>query len=112
MKHALSFPKYKTAINKIIARLKDLMIPFQHRLYCTPSMQGSYSIKKALPTLVPEMSYSSLSIQEGGTASSVFAAMVMGEFVGDVEKVRRDLREYCGMDTFAMVEIVGRLRGC
>ena len=107
---ALSFPKYKTAINNIISRLKDLMIPFQQRWYYTPSMQGSYSIKKVLPALVPELSYSNLNIQEGGTASGVFAAMVMGEFVGDVEQTRRDLREYCGMDTRAMVEVLKKLR--
>ncbi|HQW96258.1 MAG TPA: DUF2779 domain-containing protein, partial [Saprospiraceae bacterium] len=107
---ALSFPKYKTAINNIISRLKDLMIPFQQRWYYTPSMQGSYSIKKVLPALVPELSYSNLNIQEGGTASGVFAAMVMGEFVGDVEQTRRDLREYCGMDTGAMVEILRKLQ--
>ena len=68
---ALSFPKYKAAINRIIARLKDLMIPFQQRWYYTPSMQGSYSIKKVLPALVPVMSYSNLNIQEGTTASGV-----------------------------------------
>ena len=73
-------------------------------------MQGSYSIKKVLPALVPKLSYSNLNIQEGGTASGVFAAMVMGEFVGDVEQVRRDLREYCGMDTRAMVEVLKKLR--
>ena len=86
------------------------MIPFQQRWYYTPSMQGSYSIKKVLPALVPELSYKNLNIQEGGTASGVFAAMVMGEFDGDVEKVRRDLREYCGMDTRGMVEIVKKLQ--
>ena len=107
---ALSFPKYKAAVNKIIARLKDLMIPFQQRWYYTPSMHGSYSIKKVLPALVPALSYSNLNIQEGNTASSVFAAMVMGEFDGDVEQVRGDLREYCGMDTVAMVEILRKLQ--
>ncbi len=106
---ASSFPKYKVGINKIIARLKDLMIPFQQRWYYTPLMQGSYSIKKVLPALVPEMSYSDLNIQEGGTASNVFAAMVMGEYTGDVEQTRKDLLEYCGMDTLAMVEIVKKL---
>jgi len=108
---ALSFPKYKIAINNIITRLKDLMIPFQQRWYYTPSMQGSYSIKKVLPALVPELSYSNLNIQESATASGVCAAMVMGEFVGYVEQVRRDLLEYCGMDTRAMMWILGKLRG-
>ncbi len=107
---AMSFPKYKIGINNIIARLKDLMIPFQQRWYYTPSMQGSYSIKKVLPALVPEMSYKDLNIQEGGSASNVFASMVMGEFEGDVEQVRGDLREYCGMDTLGMVEVLKKLR--
>ena len=34
----------------------------------------------------------------------------MGEFGGDVEQVRGDFREYCGMDTLGMVEILGKLR--
>jgi len=107
----LQFPKYKTKLDYIISRLKDLMIPFQQRWYYTPSMQGSYSIKKVLPALVPEMSYDDLEIQEGGTASILFAAMLTGIFNGDTEKVRKDLLDYCRMDTMAMVEIYRKVKG-
>lgn len=104
------FPKDSEAINKIVGRLKDLMIPFQQRWYYTPAMQGSYSIKMVLPALVPELSYDNLNIKEGGTASNTFAAMVTGSFVGDVEKTRKDLLAYCGLDTHAMVKILEKLQ--
>jgi hypothetical protein len=106
---ALIFPKYSAGINKIIERLKDLMVPFQQRWYYSPAMQGSYSIKKVLPALVPELSYDDLNISEGGTASNTFAAMLMGEFEGDVALTRKDLLEYCKLDTLAMVEILNKL---
>ncbi len=107
---ALVFPKYSFGINKIIERLKDLMVPFQQRWYYTPAMQGSYSIKKVLPALVPELSYNDLNIKEGGTASNTFAAMLMGEFEGDINQTRNDLLAYCKLDTLAMVEILNKLK--
>jgi hypothetical protein len=103
-------PKHRTPILKIIDRLKDLMVPFRDRAYYTPSMQGSYSIKKVLPALVPELSYKDLNIQEGGTASNTFSQMVQGTFVGDVDQSRKDLLAYCELDTLAMVRILDVLR--
>jgi hypothetical protein len=107
---ALAFPQYSFGINKIIERLKDLMIPFQQRWYYTPTMQGSYSIKKVLPALVPDLSYNDLNIKEGGTASNTFAAMLTGEFQGDIDQTRKDLLAYCKLDTLAMVEILKKLK--
>ena len=51
------FPEYTKPLQKIIDRLTDLMAPFRDRLYYTPEMRGSYSIKDVLPALVPELSY-------------------------------------------------------
>lgn len=104
------YPQFEDEINNIIDRLKDLMTPFQKRWYYTPEMKGSYSIKSVLPALVPELSYQSLEIQEGGTASSTFTQMVIGQFQGDIQKTRTDLLEYCKLDTFAMVKIVEKLK--
>ena len=82
------------------------MIPFQQKWYYTPEMRGRYSIKSVLPALVPELSYNDLDIKEGGTASNTFLSMVNGTFEGDVEKTRKQLLEYCKMDTQAMVKIL------
>ncbi len=103
------FPKYSYELRRIVNRLKDLMIPFQQKWYYTPEMRGSYSIKYVLPALVPELSYNDLEIKEGGTASNTFLSMVNGTFEGDVEETRRQLLEYCKLDTYAMVKILEKL---
>ena len=103
------FPKYSNELRGIVNRLKDLMIPFQQKWYYTPEMKGSYSIKYVLPALVPELSYNDLEIKEGGTASNTFLSMVNGTFEGDAEETRRQLLEYCKLDTFAMVKILEKL---
>lgn len=56
--------------------IKDLMTPFQNKHYYHPKMQGSYSIKYVLPSLVPEMekAYKELNlVHHGGEAMQTFA---------------------------------------
>jgi len=104
------FPQYQKEIQAIIDRLVDLMIPFRERSYYLPEMRGSYSIKKVLPALVPALSYSDLEISEGGTASNTFSEMAMGTFTGNIQKTRKNLLEYCKLDTYAMVKILDVLQ--
>lgn len=103
------YPSKSDDIQDIIDRLVDLMIPFQKKHYYAPDLKGSYSIKKVLPSLVPELSYSDLEVSNGGMAMDIFKHMMQGTFNGDVENTRKDLLEYCGLDTFAMVKIVEKL---
>ena len=77
--------------------------------YYTPEMRGSYLIKYVLPALVPDLSYNDLEIKEGGAASNTFLSMFNESFEGDVEETRRQLLEYCKLDTFAMVKILEKL---
>lgn len=100
------FPEYSNELRGIVNRLKDLMTPFQQKWYYTPEMKGSYSIKSVLPALVPELSYNDLEIKEGGTASNTFLSMVNGTFEGDLQVARKQLLEYCKLDTYAMVKIL------
>ena len=103
------FPQYSEKLKNIINRLKDLMIPFQKKWYYTPEMRGSYSIKSVLPALTDNLSYDSLEIKEGGTASDTFLQMINKSFKGDEDKVRKQLLQYCELDTQAMVEIMKKL---
>lgn len=103
------FPDYSNELIGIVNRLKDLMIPFQKKWYYTPEMKGSYSIKHVLPALVPELSYNGLEIKEGGDASSTFLSMLNGTFDGNINESRKQLLEYCEMDTYAMVKILEKL---
>ena len=85
------------------------MLPFKNKWYYSPKMKGSYSIKYVLPALVPDLSYDNLDIKDGGTASNIFLSMVNGTFNGNVKETRKQLLEYCYMDTFAMVKILEKL---
>ena len=85
------------------------MIPFQQKWYYTPEMKGSYSIKNVLPAMVPELSYNDLEIKEGGIASDTFLQMINKSFKGDEELTRKQLLEYCKLDTLAMVKILKKL---
>tara|TARA_B100000902_G_C27322309_1_gene925523 strand:- start:49 stop:1542 length:1494 start_codon:yes stop_codon:yes gene_type:complete len=104
------FSEYSNELTGIINRLKDLMIPFQQKWYYIPEMKGSYSIKAVLPALFPELSYNNLEIKEGSTASNIFLSMVNETFEGDIKETRRQLLEYCKLDTFAMVRILDKLK--
>ena len=72
-------------------------------------MKGSHSIKNVLPAMLDNLSYDSLTIKEGGMASHTFAQMMSGTFKGNTENTRKDLLEYCKLDTLAMVEIINKL---
>jgi hypothetical protein len=103
---AEDFPIYANEINERISRIVDLMLPFQKKQYYTPEMQGSYSIKKVLPALVPQLSYDNLEINNGGNASAAFEQLYYEKDKEIVNKTRNNLLRYCKLDTLAMVEIL------
>ena len=106
---AEAFPKYKTEIEERINRVKDLMMPFQKKYYYTYKMQGSYSIKSVLPALIPELSYESLEINEGGLASTAYESLYSETDLMRIADIRNNLLQYCKMDTFAMVKLLEKL---
>jgi hypothetical protein len=106
---AEDFPEYKKGINERLKRIKDLMLPFQKKYYYNPEMKGSYSIKNVLPALVPEMSYDGMAIAEGGAAMNAFEALINEKDEAKIQEIRKDLLEYCKMDTLGMVKIKNAL---
>ena len=103
---AAIFPVYAEALQRITARMKDLMIPFEQRHYYTPEMKGSYSIKSVLPALVPALSYKDLEIGSGGLASNSFESLYDETDSGKIGTIRSNLLKYCELDTLAMVRIL------
>ena len=104
------FPKYASVIEEIIDRIIDIMIPFQKKWYYAPEMEGSYSIKKVLPALVPELSYKELTIADGGSASLAYESLFEEKDMFKIQETRKNLLEYCKLDTLAMVEILSKLK--
>jgi len=103
------YPQHEDAIKAVLDRIVDLMAPFRKN-YRLPEMEGSYSIKYVLPALVPELSYDELTIGNGGDASAAFYNLGKTADEGNVENTRKALLEYCKLDTWAMVKLLGVLR--
>ncbi|MCU0412883.1 MAG: DUF2779 domain-containing protein [Ignavibacteriaceae bacterium] len=106
---ARNFPEYADEIERLISRIKDLMIPFQKKYYYAPEMKGSFSIKAVLPALVPELSYDELEINEGGLASIAYESLQTQTDLMIIAEIKKQLLEYCKMDTLGMVRILERL---
>jgi hypothetical protein len=100
------FPRYSEVINSLVVRIKDLMYPFQKKFYYKPEMKGSHSIKNVLPALIPSLTYNNLNIAEGSMASLAFEQLLYEDDFIRVSEIRRDLLEYCKLDTLAMVKIL------
>ncbi|HEY7884686.1 MAG TPA: DUF2779 domain-containing protein [Cellvibrionaceae bacterium] len=97
------------AINK---RMVDLL-PMARKHYYHPSQQGSWSIKKLLPAIAPELDYSQLDgIQDGGMAMQAYSEATAASTSDERRlQIRRELLAYCKLDTYAMVRIWDVFRG-
>jgi len=103
-------PEHAPAINRVIARLVDLIVPFRNRSVYDWRMEGSASLKAVLPALIPELSYDELEVTDGGAASAAWLRMMASEDAGEKERLRQALLDYCHLDTLAMVRILEWLR--
>lgn len=103
---ARDFPQYSGRIQLLYDRLVDLMVPFRRKHLYEPEMNGSYSLKAVLPALVPDLSYSGLEIQEGGSASLTYESLYDDPDSESIAKKRDDLLKYCELDTMSMVRIL------
>ena len=99
------FPDLAQSLQAILDRLRDFEKVIQENVY-HPEFRGSFSLKKVLPALVPELSYAGLDIRDGDAAIARFARMAKGETTGrDAETTRRKLLEYCKVDTLALLRL-------
>ncbi len=109
----------------ILPRIKDLWDVFRNFWYYDSKQKGSASIKYVLPVL-SDLSYSEMDIRNGIMASLEYERVTFGsndeickeetkninpeEVKGLIKlerkRVRDNLEKYCGLDTFAEVEIV------
>jgi len=109
---AVAFPQYEEHLLAIADNVVDLEVPFKNKSYYVPEMKGKSSIKVVLPALVPDMvkAYDDLNlIHNGGDAMNTFPKLVD---MNDEKKAeyRTALLEYCKLDTWAMVEVLKKLK--
>ena len=110
---AEQFPDLSEHLLAIRKNMKDLATPFQKKWYYTEAMGGYYTIKKVLPALFPddpELDYHNLEgVHHGGEASAAFATLA-DHTPEEIAVIRSNLLKYCGLDTYAMVKLLSRLR--
>lgn len=102
---AARFPRLETALLALNTRIVDLL-PIAKNRYYHPSQHGSWSIKKVLPPIAPDLSYADKGVKDGGMAMIAFQEAI-SESTTDEQReiIRQHLLDYCELDTLAMVRL-------
>ncbi|PPD55090.1 MAG: hypothetical protein CTY12_01920 [Methylotenera sp.] len=105
------FPDLSAALLAINERIVDLL-PIARANYYHPDMKGSWSIKAVLPTIAPDLDYTQLVVGGGGDAQEAYREIVHPDTPDERKQVLTEgLREYCTLDTLAMVRLVWFFQG-
>ena len=100
------FPDLVDKLNALIDRLVDLH-PITKAHYYHPAMKGSWSLKALLPTVAPDLDYSTLGeVQEGTAAGRAYLEIIDKKTDPKRrQELIKSLAEYCKLDTLAMVRL-------
>jgi predicted RecB family nuclease len=106
------YPHLRQALQQICARVVDLL-PVVRSHYYHPMQEGSWSIKKVLPAMVPALRYDQLEgVQDGGAAMEAYLEAIHPDTTPERKTViEQQLQAYCGLDTYAMVRMWQVLSG-
>ena len=100
------FPALGAPLLAINERLVDLL-PIAREHYYHPSQQGSWSLKKVLPAVVPALSYDALDgVADGGMAMEVYHEAIHTDTRAERKaQIEEQLLVYCKLDTYALVRL-------
>ena len=100
------FPTLRDPLLAINERVVDLL-PIARRHYYHPSQRGSWSIKAVLPAIADDLLYDVLDGVQDGTAAmaAYLEAIAAATIATRKDEIDRQLRNYCSLDTFALVRL-------
>ena len=99
------FPEYREPLLQMNARMKDLQEPFLSGLVYDVRMNGSWTLKQIM-SMMDDPGYNDLEIRHGMDAVFQWRHLDRGEEQGEnASAITRELKEYCGMDSYAMVVV-------
>jgi hypothetical protein len=104
---AIRHPGYAKVVREYVDRIVDLH-PLVKAHFYHPAMEGSFSIKKVLPVVAPDLDYAKLDeVQEGTGAQVAYIEAALDRTTAPDRKLQlgQTLRIYCRQDTWAMVEV-------
>jgi hypothetical protein len=103
-------PEFAGRIKNIQGRLWDLLPRMRKHVY-HPAFAGSFSLKYVLPALVPDMTYEGMEVGNGTEAGVAWEKLVRGGWSeAERHQKRKELLDYCGQDTMAMVRLLEKLK--
>jgi hypothetical protein len=106
---AKAYPDLADQLWSIAGRVVDLL-PVTRKNWYHRDQRGSWSIKAVLPTLAPELDYSTLEVKDGGSAQQAYLEAISAATTNDRRRaIDTALRNYCGLDTHAMIVISRRI---
>jgi hypothetical protein len=109
---AYRVPEERNYLAEVNDRIYDLKDIFAKQYFVHRDLLGKVSIKRVLPVLAPELSYSSLAIQNGATAALAWRELLSGELTDkEAAELSAKLRAYCALDSYGMVAIWRALVG-
>ncbi len=104
-----TFPEYSDGLLALAGRIVDLLAIVRGGYY-HPGFRGSFSLKSALPALVPGFGYGDLDIADGEAAAASYLRMTAPETPEEERAaIRSALLAYCRRDTEAMARILDAL---
>ncbi|MCZ8093067.1 MAG: DUF2779 domain-containing protein [Acidovorax sp.] len=102
---AALYPDLAERLEAINDRVIDLL-PLTRESYYHPHMRGSWSIKAVLPTVAPDLDYGEIAVSNGTAAQTAYAEIVHPATTDARRQLLTEgLREYCTLDTLAMVRL-------
>ena len=98
------YEEYRTELNNINDRIKDLQVLFANGIVYDVRMKGQWSLKSIM-AMLDEDAYRELDIHDG--MSAVFEWRHLDYLDEDVnkEEIIENLKAYCGMDSYAMLVV-------
>ena len=107
------YPDLSKHLMNIHDNIKDLEVPFKKKYYYKKSMEGLSSIKKVLPSLFPDdpsLDYHNLDLIHNGSEAMNSFRQMENMTKEELAYTRENLLKYCGLDTYAMVKILSKLK--
>ena len=104
-------PDLATELDAVAAKLLD-PLPIVRNFVYDPEFNGSFSLKSVLPALIEDIRYEGMAIDEGGLASVRLVELMFNANMPAEEReaIRKNLLDYCRLDTLATVRLVEKLR--
>jgi len=104
------FPQHRKEIAHVQTKIWDLLPVVRDNVYHR-DFRGSFSLKRVLPALVPEMSYEGMEVSDGTEAGLAWEKMrSLARGAESRQGLRHALLAYCEQDTLAMVRLLDVLR--